>query len=172
MKKKISLIITAVALATLMVVGGTLAWFTDSEETQNEITMGNIDVRLIEGEQWANPVEDVVPGAEINKEPYVTNEGKNPAVIRSKVEITTPEGNGINSETIEAELFALLKAGSEWIKDGDYFYYLNVLAPGAHTGIIFEEFTIPTKWGNKYEDIDIKKDFELVKKVKNTIKHK
>ena len=101
MKKKVTLIVTAAALITLLVAGSTLAWFTDSKEVNNVITMGNISATLEETllDKDGNPVQekdndgnpvvdedgnpvyektdkneyvDVMPGDEIKKDPTVT----------------------------------------------------------------------------------------------------
>ena len=44
MKKRTKLITAAVSLGALMTVGGTLAWFTDSETATNVVTTGNVNV--------------------------------------------------------------------------------------------------------------------------------
>lgn len=48
MKKKILSLCLIVALAATAVVGGTLAYFTDTEDAENVFTIGNVDVQLIE----------------------------------------------------------------------------------------------------------------------------
>lgn len=48
MKKKILSVCMVVALAAIAVIGGTLAYFTDTEEATNVFMIGNIDVQLIE----------------------------------------------------------------------------------------------------------------------------
>ena len=48
MKKKVALTAAAVALVGTLAVGGTLAWFTDTETATNVVTMGEVDIRLSE----------------------------------------------------------------------------------------------------------------------------
>ena len=48
MKKKILTLCLVIALAATAVIGGTLAYFTDTEQTTNEMTVGNIDINLEE----------------------------------------------------------------------------------------------------------------------------
>ena len=48
MKKKIVSLCLVVALAATAVIGGTLAYFTDTEEAENVFTVGKVDVELIE----------------------------------------------------------------------------------------------------------------------------
>ena len=49
MKKKLTVVVTAVTLVALIAIGATLAWFTDSKEVTNVVTMGNIKITL---EEW------------------------------------------------------------------------------------------------------------------------
>ena len=48
MKKKVALTAAAVALVGTLAVGGTLAWFTDTETATNVVTMGKVDILLKE----------------------------------------------------------------------------------------------------------------------------
>jgi predicted ribosomally synthesized peptide with SipW-like signal peptide len=48
MKRKIALISAAVALAALMIAGGTLAWFTAADTAENTLTTGKVDVAINE----------------------------------------------------------------------------------------------------------------------------
>lgn len=49
MKKKITLVATSVLLVAAMVIGGTLAYFTDTDEAENVFTLGNVSIALHEG---------------------------------------------------------------------------------------------------------------------------
>ena len=51
MKKKILVLCLVVALAVTAVVGGTLAYFTDTDEATNTFTAGGVDIALIEQER-------------------------------------------------------------------------------------------------------------------------
>ena len=48
MKKKLTLVVTCVVLVAAMVIGGTLAYFTDTKEATNTFTVGNVKIELIE----------------------------------------------------------------------------------------------------------------------------
>ncbi|BBF44566.1 hypothetical protein lbkm_3279 [Lachnospiraceae bacterium KM106-2] len=83
MKRKLTLAITAVALAALMVIGGTLAWFTDSKSVTNKASFSNLGIDLtetfgkIENGQTIdaddNTVDALMPGDTLFKKPVVTN---------------------------------------------------------------------------------------------------
>ncbi|MGN0798889.1 MAG: SipW-dependent-type signal peptide-containing protein, partial [Christensenellales bacterium] len=50
MKKKILTICLIVALAATAIIGGTLAYFTDTKEVTNTFTVGNVSIELIESQ--------------------------------------------------------------------------------------------------------------------------
>ena len=50
MKKKLTLVVTCVVLVAAMVIGGTLAYFTDTKEATNTFTVGNVKIELLESQ--------------------------------------------------------------------------------------------------------------------------
>ena len=74
MKKKIFTLCLAVALAATAVVGGTLAYFTDTDDATNTFTVGNVDIELTEPEWDEEGCESakLIPGREIVKDPTIT----------------------------------------------------------------------------------------------------
>ena len=48
MRRKVALTAAAVAMVGTLAVGGTLAWFTDTETATNVVTLGNVDIVLNE----------------------------------------------------------------------------------------------------------------------------
>lgn len=50
MKKKLTLVVTCVVLVAAMVIGGTLAYFTDTKEAKNTFTIGNVKIELLESQ--------------------------------------------------------------------------------------------------------------------------
>ena len=111
MKKKLVLSLAAAALVGTLAVGGTLAWFTDTETATNVVTTGNVDIAWFEGDgNVEKKITDkytgiqfgtetpVTPGQNLDKEARIKNEGKNAAYIRAKIvflegenEISKPE---------------------------------------------------------------------------------
>ncbi len=111
MKKRTKLITAAVSLGALMTVGGTLAWFTDSETATNKVTTGNVNVKITEAlpteaqqaeggfTATANELEGITyegiePGTVIPKDPVIQYIGISDAYVRYKVEVSgIPEDN-------------------------------------------------------------------------------
>lgn len=101
-KKKILVLALTVAMAAILVVGGSLAYLTDTKTADNTFTMGDVKIKLDETDV-NNPTgdrvtsntydnDDVYPGAVVTKDPIVHNVGKNSAYIRAVVTIE----NGMN----------------------------------------------------------------------------
>lgn len=71
MKKKLLATCLIIALAATAVIGGTLAYFTDTtEKTVNEFTVGNVDIDLTEP-TWDGKA-NLMPGASFDKDPTIT----------------------------------------------------------------------------------------------------
>ena len=94
-KKSILMAAIAVMLVAVLVVGGTLAYFTDTKSATNTFTMGNVkitldetDVKNPEGRTTKGNTYDVYPGQTVTKDPVVHNTGKNAAYIRATVNVS------------------------------------------------------------------------------------
>lgn len=79
MKKKITAIALVVCLVAVAIVGGSLAYFTDTKEATNTFEVGNVDITLTEPNWDAALKEDakaatLIPGRVIAKDPTITVE--------------------------------------------------------------------------------------------------
>ena len=96
MKKK-KTVTAAVILLLVFVVGGAIAYFTDTDTKTNTFTIGSVDITLTE-DGWdaladtnsnhiPDAAEDMMPGESVTKDPTVNNVStKNPAYVFVKVE--------------------------------------------------------------------------------------
>lgn len=100
MKKKIAAISLAIALIAIAVVGGSLAWFNDTDEVHNTFIVGDIDIEQYEkdneGEDFDQNqtmlpiVNTTTPSSDvnyINKVVTVENTGNNDAFVRTYVAV-------------------------------------------------------------------------------------
>ena len=71
MKKKILALCLVVALAVTAVVGGSLAYFTDTDKAENVFTTGKVDITL--NETFEEQTAKLLPGKDIAKIVNVTN---------------------------------------------------------------------------------------------------
>ena len=65
-------IIAAVVLMLVLLVGGLIAYFTDTENVKNTFTIGKVDITLTEPNWNENNAKDLMPGATVAKDPTVT----------------------------------------------------------------------------------------------------
>jgi len=175
-KRKIALLIAIMAIAAAATVGGTLAWFSDTETATNKFSTGEVDVAVYETGESGTPAAtggidygtDIVPGAKINKDPVIVNTGSNPAYIRVQVEFAVDGPEDDLNENLSFDSFltmAGMQLGSGWSKAGNYYYWPTALASGAQTTALFtnlaavggDPYTIflnPAQFGNAYRDAE------------------
>ena len=88
MKKKIIALCLIVALAATAVIGGTLAYFTDTDEATNVFTTGNVDITLDEP-NWDEDNAKLIPSRRIVKDATITvEEGSERAYTFMKIELS------------------------------------------------------------------------------------
>ena len=81
-KKKIALV--AVVLAVVLIIAGTFAWFTTTDQVANIFEMDNFDVTLTED---FDPSEvPLNPGTDVTKQVGVTNHGNVDVLVRIRLE--------------------------------------------------------------------------------------
>lgn len=172
MKKKLTLMATTAALAALIVVGATMAYFTSQDTATNIIKTGNVDIKVVEHKEDGTPFApdsddnkftNLVPGSEFCKKPTVTNIGSNPAIVRAKVTFVkpgtvTPVGDDFfpNGAPVLNE-----EENTKWFKDGEYYYYSEILETSgekSETNEIFTTVYIPDTWNNS----DAGKEFDII----------
>ncbi len=123
MKKKILIIALTLALVAIVAVGGTLAWFTDTDELKNVFTVGSVDI--VQNEVFDEQTAMLVPvvGNDptdaddnyIEKKVTVENIGKNAAYVQTYVAVPAVlDNNGI------LKLYDINASANGWTKiDGN-----------------------------------------------------
>ncbi len=87
--KKGKTIIAAGVLLCVFLIGGAIAYFTDTKTTTNTFTIGNVAITLTEpGWTEGTSGQDMVPGQSVTKDPTVAvNTGSKDAYLFVKVEV-------------------------------------------------------------------------------------
>ena len=112
MKKK-KTILAAAILLFLFIIGGAVAYFTDTDQKTNTFTIGSVDITVTE-DGWdaladtndndiPDAAEDMMPGESVTKDPLINNVStKSPAYVFAKVEVpcTTIVAPATTSEEI------------------------------------------------------------------------
>lgn len=117
MKKKIIALCLIVALAATAVIGGTLAYFTDTDEETNTFTMGNVRIDLKETFDAQNAV--LRPGSQstnkIEKKVWIENVGSENAYVWYEWYIPTAL-DSIDGSTGTNNVLHVNSNGSTWDK--------------------------------------------------------
>lgn len=115
MKKKIIALCLIVALAATAVIGGTLAYFTDTDEATNTFTMGNVKIALQEKFDKDNAV--LRPGTQkqnaIQKEVTIKNTGSEDAYVWYEFYIPT-DLDSTDGSTGTNNIVHVNSAGRTW----------------------------------------------------------
>lgn len=146
MKKRNLMLGSAIMLAVLLVAGGTMAWFTSNVEVTNTFTAGTVDVNLIEndvvigGQVGGLNVSNVNPGDTHDKKIQVKSNGSKSTYVRIKL---TPEWTLATGKSFPTGFGAnslppasLIGLSTDWILDGGYYYYKNILTTGVYTSAL------------------------------------
>ena len=93
-------IAVAIVLALILLIGGMLAFYTDTDEKSNVFTLGN-KVNITLTETWtASNGQNILPGAEVTKEPSIKNENdSSPAYVFAEVTVPNYTKNGATTTT-------------------------------------------------------------------------
>ena len=161
--------VAAVALGALLAVGGTLAWFTDTETATNVITTGLVDISLTESVP-ADPVggsveanenggysyAGITPGSVLDKKPEVALvNNSNDAWVRVQVEATA------DSADVDLTKMVYMKDNTvvepELVDGKLYFYCPDVLSlGGTSTYVPFDKVSFPgADFGNEFANAKI-----------------
>lgn len=112
MKKKIIAICVIISLAVVAVIGGTLAYFTDTDNATNTFTVGNVNIDLHEANKDDPPLVDgdyhvwledqvLMPGDNqtntIAKRVYVENTGSSDTYVRVHIAIPSILDDGADT---------------------------------------------------------------------------
>ena len=113
MNKKKSIAVAAI-LAVVLLIGGLLAYFTDTDTKTNVFTLGdNVEISLSETAWVAANGEGIHPGANIAKNPIITNDSTTtPAYVFAEIIVPCYDSNA--DGTADDALFTLNSIGSGW----------------------------------------------------------
>jgi predicted ribosomally synthesized peptide with SipW-like signal peptide len=135
-KKAIIISMVAVLFVSIMSISSSLAWLTDKDTATNKVSIGNVNIEVLE-KTWV-PADglNIWPGKVTAKDPVVHNIGLNPSYTRIKVSMDSSLSNfiSINYDTDATT--------GKWFKDGDYYYYKGVLQPNTTSTALFTQFTL------------------------------
>lgn len=117
MKKKITAIALVVCLVAVAIVGGSLAYFTDTDDATNTFTVGKVDITLTET-NWVEEKATLIPGRVIAKDPTITvEEDSQRAYTFMKVQLSDDFVDLLTKYATAQELSLLTEAGQKAVID-------------------------------------------------------
>lgn len=178
-KKKLGTGLVALALVGVVGIGGSLAWFTDTESRTNTFTTGNINITIDEestdGSQTGTgyDYENVMPGDVLEKKVTVTlDEDSQDAYVRLVLTLTPDEKSKNILTTLKDKNpdndITLLNDGTpvlvNWsVSDDNAVAIYDIktkLTQEQFDWVPFTDVKIPESWGNDFANanfsIDVK----------------
>lgn len=162
MKKKNVVLISSIVLAVLLVVGGTMAWFTaKTDPVTNTFTAGTVDIELLENgvNTEGITIDNVNPGDTHNKVVTVQSLGSKKTYVRVKLTPVWTPATG--KELPGTDIVTSYPIGADWIKGateddgGTWYYYKGVLedeeGKRVTTALITEVAFAGKEMGNEYQ---------------------
>jgi len=152
-RKKQKIILAAVLVICMAIFAtGTLAFFTAEETAYNVITTGVLSMDLVEettgGEPWPKDgISGVMPGMEVDKVPYVVNDGGVDFYARMAVamKVTGADGKELSTEYISLNIDTV-----NWTEKDGRYYYNGTVAAGEKSAPLFTKVIFDEKMPNAY----------------------
>ena len=164
--KKIIIALASVAMIAVVAIGGTLAYFTDSDNMNDSVNLGKVNITITErtNDTDASVQKDesgivtgikytgIMPGDTISKEPIVIVENdSSDAYIRAKIVVEGIDGAYSEQDGLSdyLEQITFNTKDCDWILSEDgYYYYQKIVDSNENNRIsVFTETNIPTSWG-------------------------
>lgn len=127
--------------------GVTLAAWTAKTSATNIVTLGKVDVELIDIYPEEG-VDDVDPGDEVEKIVSAKNIGTEPCYVRIYVKKEWRAPNGTATNSIPTSYIMPQYNTTDWVKgesnnsDFECYYYQSILAPNQSANSLFESFVL------------------------------
>lgn len=153
MKKKILKVLLPLCIISMITIGITYAAFKAEKRTTNVITIGNVNVNLID--IYTRP-DVVAPGDEVSKIVSAENNGRNNEYVRIKLRKVWTDKENKEVKEMDPNFIDINFPNTEdWIDGGDgYYYYQNILEPGERASDLLNSFKLSLDY-EPYADKDI-----------------
>lgn len=130
MKRSLVLVVSLLALL-LVVAGGTLAWLTAQDSVSNTFTPAHVTCN----------VEEKFDG-KTKSDVTIKNTSDIPVYIRASIIVTWKDFSGnVYGQLPVAGTDYTISYGTDWTRQGDYWYYTSPVAVGAKTPVLINSCT-------------------------------
>lgn len=172
-KDNIKRLALVAALVAVVGIGGSLAYFTDTDTKTNTVTIGNVngtmneekDGETLTPDQEGFVYENILPGDALDKQPFVTlGTDSQDAYVRVRVEVVDTDGatKTLTPEMKQAVLDNLSGTEEGWVVGNTptgstgvakYYYLQAPLTAGQISTKVFTTVNIPTAWDSNIQDV-------------------
>ena len=153
-------IAVAIVLLLILLIGGMMAFFTDTDTATNVFELGEVDITLSEANWNVNNAKNLHPGDVVTKDPVIKNETKStPAYVFAEIIVPCYDAVADANNEVDTPLFSLNTIGTGWTlistseinttnKTITYVYAygtssaMTSLAVGASTPAVFSKVTL------------------------------
>lgn len=143
-KKSLFTMLIALCLVGAVMVGATVAYLSDSTDTLNNVfTVGNVEIEIDEPDWDEENAKNLEYGAEIAKDPQITNTGKNDAFV--VMEVTGMNNMSQNGFSVDFDTNNWVRidtngeiASDNTLVDG-FYMYKSLVAVNDVTAPLFEK---------------------------------
>lgn len=120
-KKKLLLL---AGISAFTILGGTLAYFTTSDNFENVFTIAKYQPQVVE--EFISP-ETWTPGTTTSKTITITNNGNINMAVRASYDEKWISSNGTNLSLQDSDgnIASIINFNNDWAKDSDGYYYFG-----------------------------------------------
>jgi len=139
-KKTLLIGLLVFCLVALLVVGGTMAWFTDDKTIENIFTAGTVKIEV--NEHGFKDIDNWNPGDTTDKDVSVISKGSKGTYVR--VRLVPVWGHMAEDKFIEDNNLSINNVSlntinsGKWVKSGDYYYYHKIMNKDNETELLLD----------------------------------
>ncbi len=149
MKKKLIIMLSSIMLVSLLIVGGTMAWFTDEKTVDNKFTAGTVKIEI--NEHGFEDITNWNPGDTTDKKVSIKSLGSKKSYIRVAL---TPEWIDTDLPTSNVQLNINT---TDWVYENGWYYYKNIVNENQETELLLNSVTlVGSATGNEYQGKTLK----------------
>ncbi len=144
MKRRTIALGSTILLIALLVVGGTMAWFSDKEEATNEFTAGTVEIEV--KEHGFVDLGNINPGDDETKNVSIKSKGSKQTYVRVAL---IPQWD---SNNLSIDVVTLNTDTTNWIYQDGWYYYKKILKEGEESNLLLTSVKFHENMGDEYQD--------------------
>ncbi|MDI3480646.1 MAG: hypothetical protein PWQ97_301 [Tepidanaerobacteraceae bacterium] len=150
MKKTLLIGSLVFLLVALLIVGGTMAWFTSEKSVANTFTAGTVKIEV--NEHGFEDITNWNPGDTTNKDVSVISEGSKATYVRVSLTPEWLDANGSPTNLSVDNVNLILANNDDWVYSNGWYYYKHILNQNDETSLLLDAVElIGAQTGNDYQ---------------------